>query len=168
MTKTKAVLLIVLALIVGFLVGFGIELTRANGLEGQLQATRSQLELQRLEATLGAATIAAEHGEFEMARQTASTFFTGLQAHVGEEPGPAQPAMHNILSQRDAVITMLSRSDSQSGSILSGLFADYRAALGERPSTAPVSAPGPSSTTPATTTPATTPASTPDTPATTG
>jgi len=135
MSRTRSALFIAGGVVVAFLVGFGWQFARAHSLQGQLDQTERELTFQRLEATLGAATIEAQRGGFEPARQLASDFFTRLQAAADQAPAAGQPQLQQILSQRDAVITALSRGDTQSGAVLAGLFVRYRIAVGETPAT---------------------------------
>jgi hypothetical protein len=129
------------AAVVAFLIGFGWQYTRAAGFSGELDDTRRELTFHRLEATLGAATIDAQRGSFEVARQLASEFFTGLQENVAQAPQPAQAELRSILGQRDAIITSLSRGDPASGDLLSRLFVRFRVALRGPDRALPVSTP---------------------------
>jgi len=117
--------------VLAFLVGFGWQFTRAHSLQNQLDQAQRELTFQRMEATLGAATIEAQRNGFEPARQLASDFFTRLQAAAAQAPSAGQPQLQQILSQRDQVITQLSRGDAQAGPILADLFVRYRVAIGE-------------------------------------
>jgi hypothetical protein len=139
------------ALIIGFAIGALWQYTSARSYARQLDTTRHDLTFQSLEATLGAATIEAQRGSYEIARQLASDFFSGLQQELGAAATPQrQQEFQEILRQRDSMITALSRSDPQSGSMLAQLFMRYRIAMGE-----PV---GPGAVSPA---PATMPSDTP-------
>ncbi len=157
MSRTKQALFIAGGVVVAFLVGFGWQFGRAHSLAGQLDEARKELTFQRMEAALGAATIEAQRGDFEPARELASDFFTRLQAAVGQASAAGQPQLEQILSQRDQVITELSRADTQAGATLAGLFVRYRAAVGESqaasPGATPTPAPAPGTTPAATTTP---------------
>ncbi len=134
--KTKG-LLVAGGVVVAFLVGFGWQFARAHSLAGQLDQARKELTFQRMEATLGAATIEAQRGGFEPARQLASDFFTQLQAATDQAPSAGQAQLQQILGQRDQVITELSRSDAGAGAVLSQLFVKYRTAVGENPGAPP-------------------------------
>lgn len=139
MTDTQRVVLgAVVAAIAGFALGAGWQYTTARGYRADLEtarveldSTRHELRFQRLEATLGAATIEAQRGNHESARRLASDFFTGLQAAIESAPEAARPALSDILAQRDIMITELSRASLDSGGVLAELFAEYRTAMGE-------------------------------------
>lgn len=132
--------------VLAFAIGAGWQYTRAAGFGGQLTDVRRDLTYQRLQSTLGAATIEAQRGNHELARQLVSTFFSGLQDVIGTAPRAAQQSFREILAERDNVITALSRGDPASGSLLAQQFITYRLALGEQI--------GPQNTRPAPATPA--------------
>jgi hypothetical protein len=119
------------ALILGFAIGALWQYTSARGYASELSTTQHDLTFQHLEATLGAATIEAQRGSYEIGRQLASDFFTGLQAELGRATPARQQEFRDMLLQRDAMITALSRSDPQSGPMLAQIFVRYRIAMGE-------------------------------------
>lgn len=139
MTDTQRVVLgAVVAAIAGFAIGAGWQYSSARAYRSDLEVTRTALDstrheltYQRLEATLGAATIEAQRGNHESARRLASEFFTTLQAEIETAAPEAQPALRRILDQRDSIITELSRARLESGGVLAELFAEYRTAMGE-------------------------------------
>jgi hypothetical protein len=140
MTDTQKVVLgTAIAAIVGFAIGALWQNASARAYSSdldmariELDSTRHELTFQRLEATLGAATIEAQRGNHESARRLASQFFTDLQASVGSAPQAAQPRLRSILDQRDVLITELSRANLESGGVLAEVFAQYREAM-DRP-----------------------------------
>lgn len=156
MTREQRILLGgVIMTIVAFLIGFGWQYTRARALDSDLQVSNEQLTFKRHEATLAAATIEAYRGNYEISRQLASRFFTGLQTDVGRAPEDKQMQLRAINNQRDAIITAASRSDPQTASLLGQLYSTYRVAFGESPVPAqpgPGPGPGPAPAPPATTT----------------
>ncbi len=143
MTRTTKGLLVAGGVIVAFLVGFGWQFGRAHSLAGQLDQTRRELTFQRMEAMLGAATIEAQRGDFEPARELTSSFFTQLQVAANQAPAAGQPQLQQILALRDQLITELSRSDPGSGAVLAQLFVKYRTAVGENPAAPPGAQPAP-------------------------
>jgi hypothetical protein len=146
MTDTQRVVLgVAVAAIAGFAIGAGWQYSSASAYRSDLDSTRIELDstrheltYQRLEATLGAATIEAQRGNHESARRLASDFFTTLQAEIETANPEAQPALRRILNQRDSIITELSRARLESGGVLAELFAEYRTALGEAVGPIPV------------------------------
>jgi hypothetical protein len=129
--QQRTIAVAVATLIIGFAIGALWQYTSARGYAGDLRTTQHDLSFQRLEATLGAATIEAQRGSYEIARQLASDFFTGLQAELARADAHRQQEFREILQQRDSMITALSRSDPQAGSMLAQLFTRYRIAMGE-------------------------------------
>jgi hypothetical protein len=97
----------------------------------ELAAAEQQLALERLEATLAIATVAAQLGNFERGRQLASDFFTRLQESAAGAPPAASAGFAEILARRDALITALSRSEPESGLELARLLASFQGALGK-------------------------------------
>lgn len=158
MTDTqRAALGAVIAAIVAFAIGAGWQYSSARNYRTQLETSRVQLDstryeltYEKLEATLGAATIEAHRGNHESARRLASDFFSGLQAEMESAPGAARAELDRILSQRDAMITALSRGSPESPGLLSDLYVRYRTAMG-RP-TGPIPAPASAPPAPTTTT----------------
>ncbi|HEX6965945.1 MAG TPA: hypothetical protein VF166_09110 [Gemmatimonadaceae bacterium] len=130
MTRARRIGLIAAAIIAAFLVGFFWQFVRAEQLSRALDAAQRQLAVTRAEATLGAAVIEAQRGSYETSRGLASDFFTGVQRNVAQQQGGTPPAFTTILNQRDSVITLLSRSDSQAVGMLSRMFVEYRTAVG--------------------------------------
>lgn len=139
MTDTQRIVLgAALAAVVGFAIGAGWQYSSARSYRNDLETTRAELDsthheltYQRLEATLGAATIEAQRGNHESARRLASDFFTSLQAEITSAPAAAQPALRQILDQRDVMITELSRASLDTGGRLAETFAQFRTAIGE-------------------------------------
>ena len=139
----KRVLLIVVAVALAFLLGAGWQFLRATRAERALQGSQRELAVTRLEATLGAAAIEAQRGNYEIARQLTSDFFTRLQGALEQAPSGARDQLRAMNAQRDALITMLSRSDPESGSLLTRLFLQYRVALHGPERASPIAAPAP-------------------------
>jgi hypothetical protein len=127
----RTILIAAAAAIVAFAIGALWQYASVRTHADRLSATSEALTFQRLEATLGAATIEAQRGSYEISRQLASDFFSGLQAAIGGAAPDRRQAFTEILQQRDAMITALSRYDTQSGALLAQLFTRFRIAMGE-------------------------------------
>lgn len=130
-----------IATVLAFLIGFGWQYSRAEQLEQELNVASTELAFQRLEGKLAAATIEADQGNYEIARQLASDFFTGLQADLARAPDEAQQQLNVIAAQRDVIITAASRSDPQTASLIGQLYNTFRIAFGDEPVAAQVPAP---------------------------
>ena len=117
---------IVLALVVGFVVGFGWQYTRAERLRDDAAAASRALRAARLDATLASAVIESQQGHYELARQLASAFFTGLRQRLQPRLGGAPADLaQRLLAQRDVMITTLARNDPASASALLRLRGEY-------------------------------------------
>jgi hypothetical protein len=127
----RTILIAAAAAVVAFAIGALWQYASVRSHADRLAATTDALTFQRLEATLGAATIEAQRGSYEISRQLASDFFSGLQAAIGGAAPDRRQAFTEILQQRDAMITALSRYDTQSGALLAQLFTRFRIAMGE-------------------------------------
>jgi hypothetical protein len=115
-----------IAVVAAFLIGFAWQSIRANQLDSRLGDTRQALTLHRLEGSLAAATLESQRDSYEIARQHASDFFSGLQGAVAEAPAGVRAELEAIAGQRDQIITMLSRGDPAAADILSGMYSRYR------------------------------------------
>jgi hypothetical protein len=129
--QQKTVLIAVAAALVGFAFGALWQYTSVRSHARQLERLERELELQTLEATLGAATIESQRGSYEISRQLASDFFGGLQRELPRASRDRRRALDEISQQRDAMITALSRSDPQAGAMLAQLFTRFRLAMGK-------------------------------------
>ena len=93
------------------------------------------LRLARIENSLAAAAIRARRGEYEPARQAASTFFTDLRNELDRTPSAFPDAHHQsleaLLAPRDQVITWLARSDPAVAEHLSNAYVEYHKAIGQ-------------------------------------
>ncbi|NIQ56013.1 MAG: hypothetical protein GWN71_22415, partial [Gammaproteobacteria bacterium] len=85
MTKGRAWLFAIFAVVVAFGAGYGWQYNRAMDLERQLASAQDELELLRLRGEIGQASLLAQRGDFEGARRRASSFFTQLQAMADRE-----------------------------------------------------------------------------------
>ncbi len=129
--RAKVVLYLVAGLLVVFLIGAGWQFLRAERLQDELRTTQRELVFTRLEARLGAATLEARRGSFEIARQLASAFYAGLQEEIEATPDAARLHFTAVLDRRDDVITGLSRAQENTGVLLSDLYLRYRSGMAE-------------------------------------
>jgi hypothetical protein len=127
----QQILLYVAVLLIGVLIGVVPMWLKARGCAAELATAQRELNLARLQNILGSATIDARRGEYEPARQAASTFFTSLRAEADKGTGSAlsdsqKQNVQPLFAGRDEVITLLARSDPASADRLSDLYASYR------------------------------------------
>lgn len=118
-------------LLIAFLLGFVPMWLQSRESVGRLAGAEHQLSLAKIENALASAVIDARRGEYELARQAASIFFTSLRAETdrGNDSAlsPAQSErVQPLYAQRDEIITLLARSDPASADRLSDLYVSYR------------------------------------------
>lgn len=124
----RAVAWAVAALILGLVLGTVAQLARGERLERRAADGARALTAARVEVALAGAVVEAQAGSYELARQRTSEFYTGLQRRLAPLlAGPAAGGAQRLLVQRDAVVTLLARSDPASVSVLRRLWTDYRA-----------------------------------------
>lgn len=121
-----------------FLLGLMPMWMKAREAAAQRDAARRELRLSQTQGALASAAIDARRGEYEMARQTTSDFFTTLRGELdaaGDSPFNARQrdSVASLLDRRDAIITLLARGDPASADHLSDLYVSYRAAINELP-----------------------------------
>jgi hypothetical protein len=118
-----------LAALTGFLIGFVPIWLTSTGYQKELDSVVKILRPSVLQNDLATATINARRGEFEEARQQASSFFTDLRAELDREESsfatPQREAVRSILEQRDETITLLARQDPASAEHLTDLYFSY-------------------------------------------
>jgi hypothetical protein len=119
-------------LVVVFLLGFVPMWWSKRSVVSELDQAKRELRRNQLQNTLSAASLYARRGEYETGRQNASTFFSELQTELDKADSTVLTAQEKsqipgLLSGRDDVITLLSRSDPASADRLSDMYVAYRA-----------------------------------------
>ncbi len=125
-TSSRTIIWVIAAAVLAFLAGFGWQYARADRLDERLTNTTRLLTESRIEASLATALIDAQQGNYELARQRASEFFTGLGQQQRTLGADAPPKFASLLPHRDATITMLSRSSPDAVELLRRLYTEYR------------------------------------------
>lgn len=120
----------ILALV--FLLGFvpTCMVARRRGIERDTAQTA--LRISNMQNSLGNAIVDARAGNYELARQGTSDFFTTLGKEVEQDRifnSPQVTRLRSVLEQRDATITMLARNDPYSPDHLTKLYNQYREAV---------------------------------------
>jgi len=120
-----------LVFLIAFLIGFIPMWLRSRESANNLAESQRALGLLRLEHTLAAAAIDARRGDYEIARQSASNFFTLLRTETDKKDvSVLTPAQRNatpaLFAQRDEIITLLARNDPASADRLLDLYMSYR------------------------------------------
>ena len=136
--KRKKWLIYAIILVVVFLLGFAPTcfVARRRGIERDTAQTA--LRISNMQNSLGNAIVDARAGNYELARQGTSDFFTKLGAEVQQDRDPIfNPSqatkLRSVLEQRDATITLLARSDPYSPDQLTKLYNQYREAVVSTP-----------------------------------
>lgn len=137
--KVRNALIITAALITTFGIGAAWQFAQADRARrelseamAQLDTTRREVNLEKLQSTLALATVAAQLGNHERARQLTSDFFTGLQQISADVTDEERAAFDRILLVRDNLITGLSRAEPGAGLELARLLGTFRDALGRQ------------------------------------
>ena len=120
------------AFALGFLPMWWTSRTRAS----ERDAAQQALRLAGIENALAAAAIHARRGDYEPAREAASTFYTSLQAELDRPDtslAGSKDALRTLLAERDQMITLLARSDAAAAERLSNSYVAYRRAAGTQP-----------------------------------
>jgi hypothetical protein len=118
-----------LAVVIAFTAGFLWQFYEATTVRDQLTVAEQELAMERLRVHLGQAALAAQSGNYEMARQQMSGFFGRLEdLPVGVDPAVAGVA-ENFLDMRDEVITGLSRSNPEYADVVSGMYENLDGAI---------------------------------------
>jgi hypothetical protein len=112
-----------------FLLGLIPMWLASKGYENELAALTKTLRPSVLQNNLATATINAQRGEFEHARQQTSSFFSDLRGELERSESSfvreQHEAVNAILEQRDDTITLLARSDPASAERLTDLYFNF-------------------------------------------
>lgn len=127
--------------LVAFGAGFLWQHLEARAARAELDEVRRELMFEQMGNRLATALIQAEGGAYEPAREQMSSFFTELDEHMGEADLGARQDLQEILRERDAVITALSRSAPESRQMLARLFTRYQVIRGGPEGTVPLPSP---------------------------
>jgi hypothetical protein len=135
-TRWKRISLYIVLAVGFFLLGLIPMALRARQYAEDRDTAQQEVRLQRMENQLAAAVINSDRGEYEPARQTASDFFTSLRSQIDRGPQSdlsslQQDRLKGLLSERDAVITLLARSDPAAVTRLSDIDATYQKAMND-------------------------------------
>ena len=122
-----------LILLVAFLLGLVPMWLSSRNCAKELDQTKRDLRLSKMENDLSAAVINARRGEYELARQASSRLFTswGTQcdASAADFTRTQCETLRPALAQRDELITLLARSDPASADRLSDMYVLYQKAM---------------------------------------
>ena len=133
--RVRKVILYAAVLLFVFLIGLVPMWITSQARARERDAALATLRISTLQNTLGNAAIDARRGEYELARQAASDFFTNLQAEIDRGRDSVfnetqRTNLRALFDSRDDAITLLARSDPASADRLLVLYVKYRQALG--------------------------------------
>ena len=133
--RARRLIIYVAVLLVVFLLGLVPMWMTARAREEERDRAQAALRISTLQNTLANATIDARRGEYELARQAASQFFTNLRTEIDRGRDSVfdqsqQNGLSSVLALRDDTITLLARSDPASADQLVGIYNTYRQAAG--------------------------------------
>lgn len=135
--ERRTLLIVVAALVIGFLLGFVPEMVGKRHAQRDLAAARLELRLSRQQGRLGAALAESMRSNYERSRQLMARYFTDLQGTVGQVDPRRRQALTGILSQRDEIITLLSRNQPESSQRLMILYTQMFSAIDPEGAVAP-------------------------------
>jgi Tfp pilus assembly protein PilV len=124
-------------LLVVFLLGFVPMWWQARARASERDAAQQTLRVAQLENTLASAAIQSRRGDYEPAREAASTFYTNLTAEMDRVPSvfttPERDRLQALLAERDQMITLLARADPAVAERLTDAYVSFRQAIGTLP-----------------------------------
>ena len=123
-------------LVVAFMLGFVPMWLKSRASSSSLSGATRRLSLVTIQNTLASAVIDATRGDYEPARQAASSFFTSVRTETnrGNDSLLSQAQREGVqplLAQGDDIITLLARSDPASADRLSDLYVSYRGIMSQ-------------------------------------
>jgi hypothetical protein len=117
----------------GLLIGVlpvGIRLYQAQRAGDALQ---QQLQATQMEMHLASAALMARHGDYTAAREAASQFFSAARQAVDDPDATLSAAqrsqLQGVLTERDALISLLSRGDPAGAERSTAMYVAHRAAF---------------------------------------
>jgi hypothetical protein len=120
----------VLAIIVAFAVGCGLQYGRAETLAEETHVLRRAVIALRNDAVLARAIVDVHESRYDRGRARTSEFFTGLQREfLPMLSGPTADSVEALLDVRDSAISSLARSDPVSKIVLRDLSRRYLAVV---------------------------------------
>ena len=135
--RVRRIIFCAAGLLIAFLIGLIPMWLKARTRAHERDVAISALRISTLQNTLGNAALDARRGEYEIARQGASEFFTNLQSEIDRGRDSVfsetqKSGLRTLFDSRDEAITLLARSDPSSADRLLTLYLKYRQALGSQ------------------------------------
>ncbi|HKG47234.1 MAG TPA: hypothetical protein VKB02_10930 [Pyrinomonadaceae bacterium] len=142
-TKGRRIAVYAVVLLAVFLLGLIPMWFVARARAAERDTAQRDLRMCRLENGLLSAAVESRRGEYERARQAASSFFTSLREQVDltqdseDLTSQQRESLRPLLNQRDDLITLLARSDPASADRLAEMYVAFRKSMDTAPSTSP-------------------------------
>jgi hypothetical protein len=131
--RTRQIRMYGICLLIGLLIGLvptGIRLVQT---QRQRNALEQQLRVANLELNLASAAVMARHGDYTAARDAASRFLSDARAAIDRGDDALTPAqvtyLQSVLTDRDALITLLARGDPAGAERLTAMYVAHRSAF---------------------------------------
>lgn len=127
---TRVALYITLAL--GFfMLGFVPMWLKVSQAVEQRNVAQREVRLTQLENSLASATVEVQRGNYELARQTTSDFYSNLHPLLDAQDlsvftSSQRNKLEPLLTQRDEVITLLARSDPAASDRLFAIYTSFK------------------------------------------
>jgi hypothetical protein len=122
-----------ICVLAGLLIGLiptGISLIQT---QGERDAIQQRLQVANLELSLASAAVLARHGDYAAARDAASRFFSEARQAVDSADqtltAEQRTYLQSALAERDAMITLLARSDPAGAERATTMYVAHRAAF---------------------------------------
>jgi hypothetical protein len=114
-----------------FLLGFVPMWLKVSNSVEQRDVAQREVRLRQLQTNLAEATVEVQRGEYELARQTTSEFYTSLRHQVDAGDSSIfttsqREKLKPLLAERDEVITLLARSDPAGVDRLFLIYSTYK------------------------------------------
>lgn len=131
--RTAQLKVYTICVLAGLLIGLiptAVSLVRT---QRERDALQRQMQVADLELSLSSAAVMARHGDYAAARDAASRFFSDATQAVdsGDQTLTAEQRtyLQSALAERDALITLLARSDPAGAERSTTMYVAYRAAF---------------------------------------
>jgi len=126
--------IIACVVIAAFLIGFVPMWLKARGNASERDAALIKLRRSEISNLISSAVVDARRGEYEAARQEASTFFTRVtdEEDKGDDSfmtADQRAGVKPLLANRDTLITLLAQRDPASADRLTDLYVAYAQAV---------------------------------------
>lgn len=123
-------------LLVVFLLGFVPMWLQYRQARNEVETVQRQITRAEIRNLLTTSIVEAKNGEYEIARQNMSDFFTNLNAEIekgeqGSLSNEQREKLKPVFNNRDDIITLLAQRDPASVDRLTGIYTMYKQAMGE-------------------------------------